>query len=292
MTIVIEKKYITPLFIETTCYRDRFGSSNRYWEMNPSIWIKDDGNFIILLRTVNYLTYKDKTFQVYGDAARTEYYVINGNISKNFMEYDSVIPLNINYNIPRTHSLWYGVEDIRFIDSETILACIPECNNSSPCIFKGKLKDNMFHSLEKCLPYKNEKNWMPFYNGNRYQVIYSLSPFIIKSIENDDREEIKLKENLELDGWHGSSNGILIGENQVLFVIHKYKDKFYNKWLILNTNDLSVKISKDFLFFNNTFIEFVCSLSEYKERIFVSLGINDNKAFIVELEKYEIFKLI
>ena len=63
--MIIDKKFITPIFANTITYQDRFGSTNRFWEMNPSLWIEQNGNFTLLLRTVNYLTYQNKTFQVY-----------------------------------------------------------------------------------------------------------------------------------------------------------------------------------------------------------------------------------
>ena len=186
------------------------------------------------------------------------------------------------YNIQRYKSLWYGVEDIRFIDENTILACIPECNNGSPCIFKGKLNENVISSFEKCNPSVCEKNWMPF----DQKVIYSVSPFVIKSILENDMEEIKC----DLNGWHGSSNGIdFLGDK--LFLIHKNNDRVYNKWLRFNPNTKKITYSNDFVFFKDSYLEFTCSLAKYKERIFVSVGVNDNKAFIVEIEKDVILKL-
>ena len=285
---IINKKYIFPIIVPTEYYQDRYGNQNSYVEMNPSLYIKEGGTFIILVRTVNYLKYKNKAFTIYGDSSRSIYSIIRGNI-ENFDAYD-VKQLEIQYNIPRQWSLWYGVEDVRFIDDRTILACIPECNNSSPCIFKGTLSNNVLTSFEKCNPSVVEKNWMP-YGGSK--VIYSVSPFIIKSLIEDNREEILLNETdkRELEGWHGSSNGIDFCGGDKLFLIHKNNERVVSRWLVLNDETKSVRYSKEFVFFRDSYFEFTCSLAKYKDRIWVSLGVNDSKAFIIEIEKAEILKL-
>ena len=279
----INKKNIFPIIIPTLNYHDRFNNQNSYVEMNPSLYINPDGSFIILVRTINYLKHQNKSFTVYENSSISLYSVMRGKIEDNFnLDNAEVKNIEVQYNIQRYKSLWYGVEDIRFIDENTILACIPECNNGSPCIFKGKLNENVISSFEKCNPSVCEKNWMPF----DQKVIYSVSPFVIKSILENDMEEIKC----DLNGWHGSSNGIdFLGDK--LFLIHKNNDRVYNKWLRFNPNTKKITYSNDFVFFKDSYLEFTCSLAKYKERIFVSVGVNDNKAFIVEIEKDVILKL-
>ena len=282
---IIEKKQVYPIIIPTHEYRDRFGNHNQFVEMNPSLYINEDGSYVILVRTVNYLKYKSKAFTIYGNSSTTLYSVIRGKLNDTEqlnLDICEIKPADIIYNIPRHSSLWYGIEDVRFIDSETILTCIPECNYSSPCIFVGKIKDNIITSFEKCQPSITEKNWMPY---DKTKVIYSVSPFIIKSILSNDLETIELDKDakLELDGWHGSSNGIdLFGKK--VFLIHKNKDRVWNRWLVFNPDTKEVKYSNEFVFFKDSYFEFVCSLVHFKGRIFVSIGVNDNKAFIIELD--------
>lgn len=293
---IIHKKAIFPIIIPTEDYIDRFGNPNNFIEMNPSIYISNNGEYSILVRTVNYLKYKNNKFTVYGNCSTTKYYIMRGIITDGNLNLDSttIQKLETVYNIQRSTSLWYGIEDVRFVDRNTILACIPECNNGSPGIFKAILRDNILTSFEKCSPSKIEKNWMPYIDSsvNKQRVIYSVMPFIIKSIQIDDREEIELdeKQRQDLSGWHGSSNGIdMFG--QKLFLIHKNKDRVYNRWLLFDNNNRKVYYSSEFVFFKDSYIEFVCSLQEYDNRIYVSLGINDNKAFIIELDQYDIMKL-
>lgn len=293
---IIQKDNIFPIIIPTHFYRDRFGNPNSFVEMNPSLYINSrDGSYTILVRTVNYLKYKNKSFQIYGDSSRSIYSIIRGMFENNKMNLDNCIveSLDIQYNIPTYHSLWYGVEDIRFIDENTVLACIPECNKSSPCIFKGQIVNNILTSFVKCEPSVTEKNWMPYMDSDGcFKIVYSVSPFIIKSVVNDDREEMMICNEIkeELEGWHGSSNGIdFFGET--LFLIHKNKDRVVNRWLLLNSKGKFVTFSKEFVFFKDSYFEFVCSLAQYNNKIFVSLGINDNKAFIIELHRENIMQL-
>jgi hypothetical protein len=290
---IIKKENIYPIIIPTKIYSDRFGNQNSFIEMNPSIFINEDGTFFILVRTVNYLKYKNKAFTIYGDSSRSIYYIIRGQIQNNIIDLDNSIvkELDVKYNIPRGYSLWYGVEDIRFINNNEVLACIPECNNSSPCIFKGILNDNILTSFVKCSPNQVEKNWMPYMYGEQ-MVIYSVSPFIIKSILNDNKEEIVLtdQQKNELSGWHGSSNGIDFLEKK-LFLIHTNEDRVYNRWLVFNPKTKTVNYSKRFVFFKDSYFEFTCSLAKYNDNIYVSVGVNDNKAFIVTIQQNEIVKL-
>ena len=297
---IIGKEHIFPIIIKTQCYQDRFGNQNGYIEMNPSLHISEDGSYIILVRTVNYLKYSNNEFTVYGyiypepytHVSDSRYIIMRGKINDTFnLDNYDIQPLDTQYNISPSLSLWSGVEDIRFITDKVVIACIPECNDGVPCIFGGLLKDNILSSFIKCNPNITEKNWMPFID-EKPKVIYSVSPFIIKSIIEDDREEIKMSEDkiIDLSGWHGSSNGIDLF-NKKLFLIHRSEERVYSRWLFFNTVTKEVTYSKKFVFFKDSYLEFTCSLAKYNDKIYVSLGVNDNKAYIVEILQTEIMKL-
>ena len=299
---IIGKEHIFPIILKTIYYEDRFGNINGFIEMNPSLHISDDGSYIILVRIVNYLKYPNNKFTVYGfihpkpytHVSDSKYIIIRGTIDApaifNLDNYD-VQPLDIEYNIPASLSMWTGIEDIRFITDKVVIACIPECNDGTPCIFGAVLKDNTLTSFIKCNPNVTEKNWMP-YIDEKPKVIYSISPFIIKSIVEDDKEEIILSEEkiCDLSGWHGSSNGIDF-RNSKLFLIHRNEDRVYSRWLLFNPITKEVSYSKKFVFFKDSYIEFTCSLAKYNDKIYVSLGVNDNKAYIIEVLQAEIMKL-
>jgi hypothetical protein len=297
---IIVKESIFPIIIKTECYEDRFGNQNGFIEMNPSLCISEDGSYIILVRTVNYLKYPNNRFTVYGfkhpepytHVSDSKYTIIRGKINDTFnLDNYTVEPLDIQYNTKPTLSMWSGVEDIRFITDTVIIGCIPECNDGTPCIFGGILKDNTISSFMKCSPNISEKNWMPYIH-EKPKVIYSISPFIIKSIVEDDREEIILSNEQikELSGWHGSSNGIDF-RNSKLFLIHKTEDRVYSRWLFFNPTTKEVSYSKKFMFFKDSYLEFTCSLAKYNDKLYISLGVNDNKAYIVQVLQAEIMKL-
>jgi hypothetical protein len=116
-------------------------------------------------------------------------------------------------------------------------------------------------------------------------VIYSLNPFKMKQIETDDYTEITFTEEImkQLENYHGSTNGISYKSTEtILFLIHKNADKTYHRWLLFNYKTNEITLSKEFHFFKHSYIEFPVSLAMFNERVFISLGINDDKAFIIE----------
>ena len=87
----------------------------------------------------------------------------------------------------------------------------------------------------------------------------------------------------KLECYHGSTNGIILNKYERLFLIHVNKNITSHRWLLFNIETYEITISSEFVFFNHSYIEFPCSLCKYNERIFISIGINDNKAFIIEV---------
>ena len=53
--------------------------------------------------------------------------------------------------------------------------------------------------------------------------------------------------------------------------------------MLFNIITNEVQLSEEFIFFKNSYIEFTCSLSKYCDRIFIAIGVNDNKAYIIEI---------
>ena len=60
--------------------------------------------------------------------------------------------------------------------------------------------------------------------------------------------------------------------------------------MLFNSKTNEIKLSNEFHFFKYSYIEFPVSLSIFNERIFISLGVNDDKAFIIETNKESIEK--
>jgi hypothetical protein len=296
VSLIIEKKYINPIIIPLTCFKDNFDKMNALYCMNPSLFITEYGDVYILIRNINYRKFQDKQYTIYGNCSKSSYSLLKGYIDKNNpLNLDSftVMDININYNKETYNTYWRGIEDVRFLSEDTLLTIVPELNvNGNPSIFKASLNtiNSKIHSFVECYPNQIEKNWMPYIDdNNKEKVIYSLYPFKIKSIEEEDLQEICVLEDLR--NYHGSSNGILYKGNYRLFLIHSNKEKVYSAFILFDPTINDIILSKPFVFFKHSYIEFTCSLSIYNNRIFVSLGVNDSSAYIIELEKKTIDEL-
>ena len=182
------------------------------------------------------------------------------------------------------------MEDIRFITKNLLLVTVSERNiNGNPCIFLAEIITDKIKLLKKLQPNDIEKNWMPYHFNNNVYVIYSISPFVIKSLEIDDRKQIDMSNNIneKLKGYNGSTNGIIFNNN-ILFLIHKYDLKTEHRWLVFDPTTANIIISNPFIFFKHSYIEFPCSLSWYNNKIYISLGINDDKAVIMVVSPMDI----
>ena len=279
---------ISPIILPELLFKDRFNNSNLYVDMNPSMYISPSGNVKILVRRVNYRKFNNRDFILYEHKSNSVYALLTGTLDTKPLNLEnfSLEILKNNYTIPTYPTYWTGIEDIRFINESTILTTIPECNPSGqPAIFKATL-DTKVHSHTICSPSAIEKNWMPYidHNGTN-KVIYSLFPFTIKSIDTDDRQVLTHIQALE--GYHGSTNGIVYKECR-LFLIHINKERTYHRWMLFNPSTQAINVSEPFTFFKHSHIEFTCSLASFKDRIFVSIGVNDSSAFILELNTEQI----
>lgn len=285
---------ITPIILPELLFTDRFNNPNACVDMNPSLHISESGDVKILVRRVNYRKFSNRNFILYKNRSESTYVILRGTISDkplNIEDY-ALVTLENYYSIPTYSTYWTGIEDIRFINDSSILTTIPECNPSGqPCIFRACLDNNTVHSHTICSPNITEKNWMPYIdNEGKDMVIYSLFPFILKSINSDDRQNLPINE-AALEGYHGSTNGIEYN-NERLFLVHCNKERTYHRWILFNPSTHALRVSDPFVFFKHSHIEFTCSLARYKERIFISIGVNDNSAFILELNANEIGQYI
>jgi hypothetical protein len=282
--------HTTPIILPELLYTDRFNNPNSYSDINPSLYILKDGSITILVRRINYRKFNNRNFILYENKSKSAYSILTGKLYETPLSIENFKhdTLNNIYSIPTYSTYWIGLEDIRFITDSSILVTIPECNTSGqPCVFRASLENNTIHSHTICSPNITEKNWMPYIDhANNEKVIYSLFPFIIKSIYQDDRETLPISDS-RLEGYHGSTNGIEYNGER-LFLVHHNKERTYHRWILFNTVTGSLKVSNIFIFFTHAHIEFTCSLAHFKERIFVSIGINDDRAFILELNKNHI----
>jgi predicted GH43/DUF377 family glycosyl hydrolase len=292
---VFPKLGIHPIIIPTKIFESKHGISKNFTEMNPSVFIDHNDNVTILVRCVNYSKYPDNNFILHEGKSNSIYFKLYGKIQNNFsvdnLECEEIVS---KYNLEKHWSHWRGLEDIRFLNANDILVTVPELNLSgAPCIFKARLEDNVISSFYVCNPNIEEKNWMPYKYNYETKVIYNVSPFQIKSIEEDDKITIEVSDDIKekLEGYHGSSNGVEFMDS-ILFLIHKNEEVVKHRWLLFNPSTNMIRISEPFVFFKHSYIEFTCSMVRHLGKLFVSLGVNDDKAFILELSLSEIEKSI
>ena len=278
----------SPVLTPQTQFQDRFGHPNAYFDMNPSLTISSSGEFTILVRRINYRKFQDRQFILYEPKSISSYTVLRGTISKTGSVFSSTSmtdsPLTVQWTIPSHPTYWLGIEDVRFCDSSTVLFAAPEKNPSgNPCIFRGTLEGSTIHSIVRCEPSSIEKNWMPFEVNGIQSVVYSVYPFQIKDITSDTKQTIATYESLQ--EYHGSTNGIVYNTVWRLFLIHRNKERTIHRWLLYNPISHEIRYSEPFVFFQYSYIEFPCSLCEYNGLLYVSLGVNDDKAYVLTIEK-------
>lgn len=286
-----------PLITPEIYTSDKHNDPCSYIPMNPSVSIIGD-QIIILVRCVNYRKFSDKSFNMFNEKSNSIYFIARTKSLSN-LEYKK---LNVDYGKYKTFdSYWLGPEDIRFIDSSRVLVTIPELNSTGlPCIFFATLIDDNLKVINKLPDFSSpQKNWMPFnFQGD---AIYSICPLKTINIYDNKIMMISNDEKMkDLNGYHGSSNGIDFnyqGFNGKLFLIHRNIsiengiNETVNRWFFRTSEN--VKYSNPFKFFRYSYIEFTCSLCQFLEDTFlVSLGVNDSSAFLVEISRELIVKML
>ena len=271
-----------PIVLPKERYRDRFGEPSAFLDTNPSMYIHKDGTVTLLVRRVNYRKYADKTFSLGSFPSQSKYVIAKGNVGD--LSRWTFEPMLIEYGVPTYRSYWVGPEDIRFLSENTVIATIPECNPSgNPAIFRARLDGSVMNSVKPCYPNTTEKNWMPYTDhDSTTKVLYSVSPLRMKDVEA--AEIINCGEFAELAGYHGSTNGVSYKGDHRLFLIHVNRERSYHRWLLFHPSKKTVQVSDEFVFFQHYYIEFPVSLCEYAGKLYVSMGVNDEAAYILELD--------
>lgn len=282
-----EVERMIPIIVPQKFYVDKNGSPNAYYENNISLYINDDGFITILIRQVSYRKFCNALFINSLHKSVSLYSMLSG-VDFDHLEYkDNIYDWN---GFPEYPTFWVGMDDIRFITHDDIIVTTCERNPLSAvnhpgntCLFLAKLHGNTITLKERLEPHSKEKNWMPYHHNGDIKVIYSVSPFTIKSLIPDDRTIIKLSPELEtkLSGYHGSTNGIPFNGN-LLFLIHKYTITTISehRWLSFNPDSLEVRVSAPFVFFKYSFLEFNCTLSLFNNKIYAALAVNECNNYI------------
>ena len=279
-----------PIICPQIVFKDRFGNHNAFTEINPAIWFDTTTQtWTVLVRGINYKKLSNSSFTLYHSPAHSLYWIAEGKDLNN-LEFRE---LKFEYgNLKWYSSYWNGVEDIRFIDKDTVIACVPQLNpGGGPALFKAKInrERSVLESFQALEPHaRPEKNWLPF-PDNKQIVLYSCSPLCIKALETDTIQELPCREfkdlfNKSIEGYHGSTNGVSIGD-EYCFLIHKnnVEGRTVHRWLKIKNDFTDCSVGPPFTFFNHSYIEFPCGLVYKDDTLYVSLGVNDDKAYILQI---------
>ena len=147
-----------------------------------------------------------------------------------------------------------------------------------------------------------EKNWMPILDMPFHYMKWCNPVEIVKANINGDTEQVFLADTtipIEKD-MRGGSQVITIG-NHRMCIVHETdywrntqnnKDATYRHRVIVfdkNWNIIHRTPSFDFM---TGMIEFCCGIAEYKDKILITFGYEDNAAFLLEIPKDYFLKFV
>ena len=294
MTSIIDVRSWWPVICPQRTFVDRQGEANAYLETNPALWIEPDGTFILLVRLVNYRKFVGRAFKMGGANSVSLYHICRGTMdSSGNPVVTSAAALEFTHIFQKYPTVWFGFEDLRFLNSKQVLVTCPELNPTGNArLVLGELRDSTVILTNLLEPSRIEKNWMPFRVGGAEFVIYSVAPLAIKRTYLDDVTIVSSKGDAVLAGYHGSSNGVLLDSGAYLFLIHVFSERTAHRWLVFDPAARRYGVSAEFVFLSSSYIEFTCSLSVWNSACYVGLGVNDDKAFITRVDMPETEKFL
>lgn len=143
----------------------------------------------------------------------------------------------------------------------------------------------------------HQKNWMPI-PGDSMRWLYSCDPaFIVQANSNTAALRVESGQALGLACEHWRGGGQLVEwENGWLGIIHETKDtpqgrQYLHRWIKTNSLGEIEGYSRPFYFFQLG-IEFACGLTwdVSGTELVLSLGVNDNQAWLLKIPKNDIFR--
>jgi predicted GH43/DUF377 family glycosyl hydrolase len=203
-----------------------------------------------------------------------------------------------------------GLEDARLVKWDDVYLTGVRRDTETTGIGRmelSKIKDNTEMSRFR-IPTPNnkesycEKNWMPILDMPFHYLKWCNPVEIVKANINGDTEQVFLADTtipIEKD-MRGGSQVITIG-NHRMCIVHETdywrntqnnKDATYRHRVIVfdkNWNIIHRTPSFDFM---TGMIEFCCGIAEYKDKILITFGYEDNAAFLLEIPKDYFLKFV
>jgi predicted GH43/DUF377 family glycosyl hydrolase len=294
-----------------------FPTDNKTGLLNPSILVDDD-RVLINVRHCQYTLYhtSGKFESRWGPLC---YLNPDNDITLTTTNYlgewkDNALhnPTKVDTSNFDTKPWWefIGLEDARLVKWDDVYLTGVRRDTETTGIGRmelSKIKDNTEMSRFR-IPTPNnkesycEKNWMPILDMPFHYLKWCNPVEIVKANINGDTEQVFLADTtipIEKD-MRGGSQVITIG-NHRMCIVHETdywrntqnnKDATYRHRVIVfdkNWNIIHRTPSFDFM---TGMIEFCCGIAEYKDKILITFGYEDNAAFLLEIPKDYFLKFV
>jgi predicted GH43/DUF377 family glycosyl hydrolase len=203
-----------------------------------------------------------------------------------------------------------GLEDARLVKWDDVYLTGVRRDTETTGIGRmelSKIKDNKEMSRFR-IPTPNntesycEKNWMPILDMPFHYMKWCNPVEIVKANINGDTEQVFLGDTIipiEKD-MRGGSQVITIGKHRMC-VVHETdywrntqnnKDATYRHRIIVFDKDWNIIHRTPSFDFMTGMIEFCCGIAEYKDKILITFGYEDNAAFLLEIPKDYFLKFV
>ena len=286
---------------------------------NPSILVCKNNEILVNLRNLNYVLYHSENgiFEhswgplCYLHQENDQRLVTNNILCKldeNFnINYNSVIDTIFLDENP----LWefVGLEDGRLIEWDNKLYLSGVRRDTTPngigrmelseLAFK---KDKVIEKSRLRIPAPGadnsycEKNWMPVLDRPYTYVKWTNATEVVEvnPIEKTCKTIILSKEkNLNTRDLRGGSQVIPMGD-KYLAIVHEVnlfnseagrKNAVYTHRFVVWNKDFEIIEVSDSFSFMNAKIEFCCGMAEYKDKLLITVGLQDNAAYLLGMPK-------
>jgi hypothetical protein len=287
-----------------------------YWRpFNPCI--RRDGNrYVISMRTANYETNNAQHYTYRGQDG----FIITRNviadlgadfeILKDRREpMELVIPdsavINRSTNI-------HGVEDCRWLGSNSVIATGRQFGQTDINRMVRVDFDYETRAVKKLTPLvapvlrediECQKNWLPFIWKGQEVYIYRINPFTVFTTAGEKVLEWTSPGPITFDALRGSAAPSAWScdkhPQEALIIVAHFSHyggegrHYYHRFITLDADLKPVRISKIFMLSDDA-IQYVAGMCQSltSENYCISYGVNDSQAWVMEVEKAEIEKLL
>ncbi len=290
----LKNTHFQPISIDLPLIREGF--DERYHPMNPSILKTKDG-YQLICRSVNYTQIGAKEFETIDPSGyiKTRNFLVHYTPDFQILSQDEIIEDLPRDRLPSCNVL--GLEDPRIFElqGEFYFTCTTRDNTQDgvPQISLCKLGEQ--GNVEKLLllqgpdPYRCEKNWLPFVQGESLFVIYSYDPFVVykTDIETGECElDLSYEPTHDFTQFRGSAGPIEFDDGYLVLiheVVHypDFSRCYLHRFVYLDHRFFVKQISKPFTFLHQG-IEYCTSMTLDHDgtHLIMPIGIEDNKAYL------------